>query len=342
MTEFINLYGGAMMPSMMPSMMPPGGAMMPPGGAMMPPGGTMMPPGGTMMPPGQMPPRQMSSSTTAPKSTGSSNVGVGAKKNSSKNSNTKKNNSKNGNTKGNNNKSKNNKSNSNSNNKKDGNNTSNSLSNNNQNALNNLNNEIRERIAGIKLNKNYQVIAFWITWFLSILLVLSTFITTPIRYSEEEPIYKVSYNRMHYYVTILMVVLSCLYVYKARKRNPLIYGEDIYTMGIPIAVLFLSFIIINIFDSPGESENGSFNTPPSTLVKNKKVMIFQYILLLILLIAMVILDLNKTANGLTNVESYHIKRTIPGLIVIIIVVYFLYNTVKYNVKKYNLPETWRK
>ena len=328
MTEFINLYGGAMMPSMMPS----GGVPMPPGGAQMP----------SPMPPGQMP----GSSTTA-QPPGSSNVGVGAKKNNAKNGNTKKNNSKNSNNKSNNAKSNNannakNNNKSNSNNKKDGNNTSNSLSNNNQNALHNLNNDIRERIAGIKLNDNYQVIAFWVCWFLSILVILSTFITTPIRYSEEEPIYKVSYNRMYYYVTILMVVLSSLYVYKARKRNPLIYGEDIYTMGIPIAVLFLSFIIINIFDSPGESENGSFNTPPSTLVKNKKVMIFQYVLLLILLIAMVILDLNKTANGLTNVESYHIKRTIPGLIVIIIVVYFLYNTVKYNVKKYNLPETWRK
>jgi hypothetical protein len=335
MTEFINLYGGAMMPSMMP----PG---------QMPPGGVPMPPGGAPMPPGQMP----GSTTTTPP--GSSNVGVGAKKNNSKNGNTKKNNSKNGNIKKNNTKNGNNKSNnaksnnaknnnkSNYNNKKDGNNTSNSLSNNNQNALNNLNNDIREKIAGIKLTDNYQVIAFWVCWFLSILVVLSTFITTPIRYSEEEPIYKVSYNRMYYYVTILMVVLSSLYVYKARKRNPLIYGEDIYTMGIPIAVLFLSFIIINIFDSPGETENGSFNTPASTLVKNKKVMIFQYVLLLMLLIAMVILDLNKSANGLTNVESYHIKRTIPGLIVIIIVVYFLYNTVKYNVKKYNLPETWRK
>ena len=339
MTEFINLYGGAMMPSMMPS-----------GGVPMPPGGVPMPSGGVPMPPGQMPPGQMPGSSTTAQPPGSSNVGVGAKKNNAKNGNTKKNNTKNGDSKKNNSKNgntktnnaKNNKSDKNSNNKKDGNNTSNSLSNKNKNILNNLNNDIRERIAGIKLTDNYQVIAFWVCWFLSILVILSTFITTPIRYSEEEPIYKVSYNRMYYYVTILMVVLSSLYVYKARKRNPLIYGEDIYTMGIPIAVLFLSFIIINIFDSPGESENGSFNTPPSTLVKNKKVMIFQYVLLLILLIAMVILDLNKSANGLTNVESYHIKRTIPGLIVIIIVVYFLYNTVKYNVKKYNLPETWRK
>ena len=36
------------------------------------------------------------------------------------------------------------------------------------------------------------------------------------------------------------------------------------------------------------------------------------------------------------------SRTIPGLIVILLVVYFMYNTLKYNVKKYNLPETWRK
>ena len=208
--------------------------------------------------------------------------------------------------------------------------------------INDLNNEIRDRIASIKINEDYQVIAYWICWFLCIVIILSTFITTPIRYSEEEPIYKVSYNRLYYYLTLGTLFLLCYYIYKARDRLPLITGEDIYIKAIPVVVLFLGFIVLNIYDSPGEKEDGSFNTPPSTLVKNKYVMIFQYVLLLLLLLTIIGLDINKSANGVNNVESFHLKRAAPALITVIVASFYLYNSVKYNVKRYNLPETWRK
>jgi hypothetical protein len=269
------------------------------------------------------------------------NVGVGAKANNSNkkgnNSNKKGNNAnkKDGNT-SNNNKNKNNNKNNNKNKNK------NEISNNNKNALNNLNNEIRERIASIKLNDDYRVIAFWICWGLSVIILLSTFITTPIRYSEKEQVYKLSYNRLYYYVTIILISTISIYVYKGRERLPLIYGEDLYIKVIPVVVLFLSLIVINIFDSPGEKEDGSFNTPPSTLVKDKRVMITQYVLLILLLFGMIVCDLMKSGNGFSDIESHHIKKTIPVLIVIIVVGYLLYNSVKYNVKRYDLPETWRK
>jgi hypothetical protein len=53
-------------------------------------------------------------------------------------------------------------------------------------------------------------------------------------------------------------------------------------------------------------------------------------------------DLIKSGDGFSNIESHHIKRTLPVLIVILVVGYLLYNSVKYNVKRYDLPETWRK
>ena len=337
MNEILNLYGGAMMPSMTQPMPPGQGPQMPPGqGQQMPPGqGQQMPPGqGQQMPPGQgpqMPPGQGQQT----------NVGVGAKANNSNkkgnNANKKGNNAnkKDGNT-SNNNKNKN------KNNNKNNNKNKNEISNNNKNALNNLNNEIRERIASIKLNDDYRVIAFWICWGLSVIILLSTFITTPIRYSEKEPVYKLSYNRLYYYVTIILISTISIYVYKGRERLPLIYGEDLYIKVIPVVVLFLSLIVINIFDSPGEKEDGSFNTPPSTLVKDKRVMITQYVLLILLLFGMIVCDLMKSGNGFSDIESHHIKKTIPVLIVIILVGYLLYNSVKYNVKRYDLPETWRK
>jgi hypothetical protein len=57
---------------------------------------------------------------------------------------------------------------------------------------------------------------------------------------------------------------------------------------------------------------------------------------------MIVCDLMKSGNGFSDIESHHIKKTIPVLIVIIVVGYLLYNSVKYNVKRYDLPETWRK
>ena len=337
MSEIPNLYGGAMMPSMTQPMPPGLGQPMPPGL------GQPMPPGlGQPMPPGQ-------SQTTSQQTT----LGVGGKTNNTSKNKPNKNNAK-GNAakgnaakgnaakgnaaKGNNAKGNNAKG----NNNKGNNKNKNGLSNNNKNILNNLNNEIRERIESIKLNEDKRVIAFWICWGLSVIILLSTFITTPIRYSEKEPVYKVSYNRLYYYLTIILISSISIYVYKGRERLPLIYGEDLYIKAIPVIVLFLSLIVINIFDSPGEKENGSFNTPPSTLVKDKKVMITQYVLVILLLFGMIGCDLIKSGDGFSNIESHHIKRTIPVLIVIIIVIYLLYNSVKYNVKRYDLPETWRK
>ena len=308
----------------------------------MPPGlGQPMPPGlGQPMPPGLSQPQPP-------------NLGVGGKtnntsknkpnKNNAKSNNAKGNNAKGNNAKGNNAKGNNAKgNNAKGNNAKGNNKNKNGLSNNNKNILNNLNNEIRERIASIKLNDDKRVIAFWICWGLSVIILLSTFITTPIRYSEKEPVYKVSYNRLYYYLTIILISSISIYVYKGRERLPLIYGEDMYIKVIPVVVLFLSLIVINIFDSPGEKEDGSFNTPPSTLVKDKKVMITQYVLVILLLFGMIGCDLIKSGNGFSNIESHHIKRTIPVLIVILVVIYLLYNSVKYNVKRYDLPETWRK
>ena len=71
-------------------------------------------------------------------------------------------------------------------------------------------------------------------------------------------------------------------------------------------------------------------------------MIFQYSLLLLLLLTIIGLDIYKSADGFNNMEPFHLNRATPAFIAIILVAFFLYKSVKYNVKRYNLPETWRK
>jgi len=91
-----------------------------------------------------------------------------------------------------------------------------------------------------------------------------------------------------------------------------------------------------------KKEDGSFNTAPNSLVKDDKIMMVQYVLAILLIIAMIVLDLYKSANGFSNIEPFHINRCGGVFVVLLVMGFFLYNTVKYNVKRYNLPETWRK
>ena len=133
----------------------------------------------------------------------------------------------------------------------------------------------------------------------------------------------------------------CYYGYTSLDRLPLLYGIGIYLKIAPIVVFFLGLIIINIYDSPSVKEDGSFNTTPSNIIKNRLGMSIQYSFLLISIIGLIVLDLYKS-SGLLNIAPYHINRCWPVFIVLLVVGNLLYLTINYNVKKYNLPETWRK
>jgi hypothetical protein len=222
----------------------------------------------------------------------------------------------------------------------DGNNANNA--NNDANNGNNLDNDVKERIASIKLNPNRSVLVFWIVWFIAIILLLSTFITSPIRYSEKMIVSKVSYNRFYYYLHVVLLALLCYYAYKSGGKMPLIKGDNVYQTVAPIAVFVLGFMVLNIFDSPGIKEDGSFNSAPSVLIKNKIGMIFHYSFLILAIIAIITLNLYYSSDSIIGLQEHHIVASIPSIIVVIMCIYMLYLTARYKVKKYELPNTWRK
>ena len=65
---------------------------------------------------------------------------------------------------------------------------SNSNENNNKNNKNNKKNNTNNPLEtiNISITDNKSVISFWILWFITVVLLLSTYITTPIRFSEKK------------------------------------------------------------------------------------------------------------------------------------------------------------
>jgi hypothetical protein len=210
------------------------------------------------------------------------------------------------------------------------------------NTANNLNNEVKERIASIKINTNKSVLVFWIMWLISVILLLSTYITSPIRYSKKRIFSYVSYNRFYYYLYVILLGLLCYFAYQSGEKMPLVKGEDVYQKVAPITVFILGFLVLNIFDEPGIKEDGSFNSAPSVLIKNKIGMLFHYIFLVLFLIGLIAINLYYSSDSFLGLQEYHIVACMPAIIVGVMCLYMLYLTARYRIKKYNLPNTWRK
>jgi len=176
----------------------------------------------------------------------------------------------------------------------------------------------------------------------TVILLLSTYITTPIRYSEKKVVNKLNYNRVYYYLHIVLLALLCYYAYKSSSKLALIKGEDIYQKIAPLIVFVFGLLVINIFDNKGVKEDGSFNTAPDVIVKNKNGMIVHYVFLIIFLFATIAFHLRYNSDTMLGVQSYHIYGVAPCLIVGVICIYLLYLTATYSLKKYKLPKTWLK
>jgi len=128
----------------------------------------------------------------------------------------------------------------------------------------------------------------------------------------------------------------------ASNRLPLIRGEDLYLKLVPIVIFVFALIILNIFDSKGEREDGSFSTPSSFMVRNKSVMVFQYTLLLVGVLILMGLDISNTVKGLSQLLFGHLYRSGYAIVVLIVGCYLMHNTISYRVERYNLPNTWKK
>ena len=53
----------------------------------------------------------------------------------------------------------------------------------------------------------------------AVILLLTTYIKTPIRYSEEEAFYKTPYNPVYYYLYLLLLISVCYYGYTMALQN---------------------------------------------------------------------------------------------------------------------------
>ena len=60
------------------------------------------------------------------------------------------------------------------------------------------------------------------------------------------------------------------------------------------------------------------------IVKDDKIMMVQYVLAILLIIAMIVLDLYKSANGFSNIEPFHINRCGGVFVVLLVMGFFLH------------------
>jgi len=101
-------------------------------------------------------------------------------------------------------------------------------------------------------------------------------------------------------------------------------------------------LIINLFESRGVKEDGTFKTAPDIIVKNKYAMLIHYVFLILFLIGTLVSHLKYNSETIMGIQSYHIYGIAPALIVGVFCLYLLYLTATYSLKKYQLPKTWRK
>jgi hypothetical protein len=136
-----------------------------------------------------------------------------------------------------------------------------------------------------------------------------------------------------------------LYGMSLTKRHPLIKGDQMYNIMLLVILLVLGVFIINISYSPAIEEDGSFKTAPKTINKSRTPMIILYIIVILLISTMIGIDIYSNPINPLGLLPYDSIKNIFGLgasIALIGIVYLLINTITYNVKKYNLPNTWSK
>ena len=131
-------------------------------------------------------------------------------------------------------------------------------------------------------------------------------------------------------------------IYEARKKRfPLFDSTNSYTLIGFGAILVICIFVINIMDGSSIEEDGSFNTPPSSLYKFRLSIVPIYIPMMILITGVMVIEL---AKDLKRPFGLSLNSFSGGGIIIVLIggLYLLVSSIKYNVKKYNLPKTWSK
>ena len=145
-----------------------------------------------------------------------------------------------------------------------------------------------------------------------IILILLTYLISPIKFSGKKFIYTLNYNTTLFYLFNIIVLIELLQLY-----SKVILFK--YWIIIPY---LLCYIILDILNPSIEINDGSLNIPPKYVSKS----IIPYIILIILLVY----------NIMLNNYNYF------GFINIILIVILLTLQLKYKSCYYELPNSWNR
>ena len=225
---------------------------------------------------------------------------------------------------------------------------------NNDNIIQKLTEELNKQkqvVYGIKLNK--KSLHLWILLLLSNILIIWSFVVTPIRYSNvrvldlsnksksvednlESSIF--SFNNVYYYLHMILLLILFLYGWSLNSRIPLIVNNPTYTTIGLLFVTVIGLFVINMTSSKPQIENGSYHSAPKHIYKTNNKMIIIHTLLLLLVSSIIGIEIYKKPK---NPLGLHINLLGSTLIFVLIgSIYLLINSIKYYVKKYKLPKTW--
>ena len=249
----------------------------------------------------------------------------------------------------NNNNNKNNKNNNNNNNKNNNNASNNSRNNASNNSRNNALNSLKN------LEINMTKLPIWVLLLLTNILLIWSYVVTPIRYSSHKFEKVITFNKLYYYLHIILLLTLFLYGYSLSIRQSFIKNNTSFnTLGL-VVVLIIGFFTINIvYKSPVKADINNENipqtksvirykTPPSSLYKTRKQMIILHTILLLSLLGTMGTDIYyKNINPLGLLPYTKLKNLygVCSLITLAGIVYLLVNSITYNVRKYKLPKYW--
>jgi len=147
---------------------------------------------------------------------------------------------------------------------------------------------------------------------LIILLILITYLISPIKFSGKKIIYTLNYNTTLFYLFNIIILIELFQLYSK---------VVLFKYWIIIPSL-LCYIILDIMNQPIEIDNGELNIPPKYLSKS----IITHILLIIVLGYNIVLS-NYNYLGIINII----------LIFILLILQF-----KYKSCYYELPNSWNR
>ena len=195
-----------------------------------------------------------------------------------------------------------------------------------------------------KIEINRRNLLFWILLLLTNIFIIWNYVVSPIRYSNEELEGIITYNKLYYYIHLILLIIMFLYGYSVINRFSPFYGDTTLLLGIMIMVLILSIFALNIMSSKPKKEDGTYTTAPKYIYKSRTKQTIISILLLLTILGVVGFDLYKRKKNPLGLLPYKKLNNLYGILMLIaicLVSYLLFNSSRYTISRYNLPKMWK-